>query len=155
MITPNDVDVTLVFGAENCTVLNALSASMRNCAVTLRPELEVLEEREVEVAHAVGAEHRREDRLVAERKRRRLAVDARVEVAVEPIFTGPLSLGSLPLLFGCVRAPKMPAVLFAVIDSGVPDWIVVMPLNCQPPTIALTSGEAPDANRRLRPNGSS
>jgi hypothetical protein len=36
-------------------------------------------------------------------------------------FTGPSNLGSLPLLFGWVRAPKMPALLFAVIDSGVPD----------------------------------
>jgi hypothetical protein len=30
-----------------------------------------------------------------------------------------------------------------------------MPLNRQPPTIALTGGEAPEANRRLCPNGSS
>src|SRR5688572_1284711 len=35
VMTPNDVDVTLVFGAENWTRLNAFSASTRNCAVTL------------------------------------------------------------------------------------------------------------------------
>ncbi len=31
VITPNDGEVTLVFGAENWTRLNALSASTRNC----------------------------------------------------------------------------------------------------------------------------
>src|SRR5262245_33821722 len=35
VMTPNDVEVTLVFGAENWTRLNAFSASTRNCAVTL------------------------------------------------------------------------------------------------------------------------
>src|SRR5215204_2518278 len=32
VITPNDVEVTLVLGPANCTVLKALSASNRNCA---------------------------------------------------------------------------------------------------------------------------
>src|SRR5919106_5981043 len=35
------------------------------------PELEVLEERQIEIADVVRAEDRREDRLVAERERRR------------------------------------------------------------------------------------
>ena len=43
----------------------------------------------------------------------------------------------------------------AVMESGVPDGSVVMPLNCQPPMMASTSAGVPDANLRLRPKGSS
>ena len=35
LITPNEDEVTLVFGPENWTRLKALSASTRNCAVIL------------------------------------------------------------------------------------------------------------------------
>src|SRR5438093_2017069 len=54
----------------------------------MRPDLEVLEEGQIEIAHTIAAEDRREDRLVPERKCSRLAVHARIEGLVQPLIDG-------------------------------------------------------------------
>src|SRR5947209_16213665 len=45
------------------TLFRSLDPELRR---DLRPHLEILEERQVEIAYAVSTQHRREDRLVAE-----------------------------------------------------------------------------------------
>ena len=155
--TPNELDVTLVFGEPNCTRLSALNASMRACSRMRLRQREVLEQRQIEIANAVGPQQRERRAGVAERERGRLAERRRVEPPLQPILArAPSSRGSWPFQFARVTGLKRPAVLLAEIVSGVPLCIVTMPLICQPPSDARRAAAGAFApNRRPRPNGSS
>ena len=75
-----------MFGEPNCTRFSALNASMRACSRTPPGKREVLEQRQIEVAHAVGPEQRERRAGIAERERGGLAERRRVEPALQPIL---------------------------------------------------------------------